>query len=169
MKKNTFPMINLPKPYRIITYIGIALFIVGIFGLEFFPNPLYQGNSNANYSGIFILFIIVGLPSALIATAIGYGKAVRALSKKPHTTSSDVQKTEDLNAEPSKKENCNDDACSAHNASYNEVCNYCGSKLDKNQSICSQCGHAQEIKCKKCGYINSSSNTYCTNCDNKLD
>lgn len=64
---------------------------------------------------------------------------------------------------------CKDDACSSHNATMPNVCNYCGSKLDKNQSVCSQCGYAQEIKCKKCGYINSSSNTYCTNCDNKLD
>ena len=80
-----------------------------------------------------------------------------------YTTKSNLKK-KNIKTKP-----CDDDACSAHNASYNDVCNYCGSKLDKNQSVCSQCGHAQEIKCKKCGYINSSSNTYCTNCDNKLD
>ncbi len=173
MKDNNSYFKNLSKKIKIIFYVGIALFIGGIMGLEIF-NPSNFPNASKTFYILFNISSVVGFLIAMGVSLFAYfkNKQYSQSSEDDETTISSENndiKIESNNTKTSEKENCNDDACSSHNSAYNDVCNYCGSVLDKNQSVCTQCGHAQEIKCKKCGYMNKSSSTYCTNCDSKLD
>ena len=169
--KNYFK--NLSNKIKILFYIGITLFVGGLLLSETF-NPSNFPNAPKTFYSLFTLSTIVGFLLAMGVSLFAYfkNKQYTQTSEDDKTTifsKNNDEKNESNNTKSSEKENCNDNVCSSHNAKYTKVCNYCGSALGKNENICRQCGQTQEIKCKKCGYKNKGSNTYCSNCDSRLD